>query len=177
MITKLCFLAPSGYGKSTAIGILKENYELTNIKIAEPLYELQNYFYKYIGVEMQGEQDGELLQFLGMKIRKESRSYLLDKFTEKFNNVQNVSFITNDDCRPPDYEYLKSLGFIFIGINGYNRDRLDHRPSDPKLSIEWQEQVNCDYWLDNWGSMDEYRYNINNLMKQIEIDKRGNNER
>lgn len=173
MSNKLCFIAPSGYGKSTAIGIISEKYELINIKIAEPLYELQNYFYNYIGVKMRGEQDGELLQYLGMKIRKESENFLLNCFTDKFNKASNFTLITNDDCRPPDYQYLKGLGFIFIGINGYNRDRLDHRPSDPKLSIEWQDKANCDYWLDNWGSMDEYRHNIDTLLMQIMKDKRG----
>ena len=37
---KICFIAPSGYGKSTAISILKKFYQLENIKIAEPLYYL-----------------------------------------------------------------------------------------------------------------------------------------
>ena len=174
MSIKLCFIAPSGFGKSTAIGILNEKFALRNIKIAEPLYELQNYFYGFIGVKMKGEQDGELLQYLGMKIRKENNTFLLDEFTQNFSKVSNVELITNDDCRPPDYECLKELGFIFIGINGYNRDRLDHRPSDPKLSIEWQNNIICDYWLDNWGSMAEYRENIHKLMMQIIADIRGN---
>ena len=155
---KICFLAPSGYGKSTAIKILSNYYNLKNIKIAEPLYELQDYFYKYISTEMIGEQDGEILQFLGIKIRKENSTFLLN-------------FITNDDCRPPDYEHLKNLGFIFIGINGYNRDRLDHRPSNPKLTIEWQGNMCCDYWVDNLGTMEEYEKNIIKLINQIIFDK------
>ena len=177
MSIKICFIAPSGFGKSTAIGILSEKYALKNIKIAEPLYELQNYFYGYIGVKMKGEQDGELLQYLGMKIRKENGGFLLDVFTKKFNQIEHIELITNDDCRPPDYEYLKGSGFIFIGINGYNRDRLDHRPSNPKLAIEWQDNIICDYWLDNWGSMAEYREDIHKLMEQITSDIRGENER
>ena len=97
MSIKLCFIAPSGFGKSTAIGILNEKFALRNIKIAEPLYELQNYFYGFIGVKMKGEQDGELLQYLGMKIRKENNTFLLDEFTQNFSKVSNVELITNDD--------------------------------------------------------------------------------
>lgn len=67
---KICFIAPSGYGKSTAVKLLSEMCDVKNIKIAEPLYELQNYFYDFINTKMKGEQDGELLQFLGAKIRK-----------------------------------------------------------------------------------------------------------
>ena len=164
---KLCFIAPSGYGKSTAISILNRFYNLENIKIAEPLYCLQNYFYDYIESKLTGEQDGELLQFLGIKIRKENKDFLIKQFKERVKFVKSVELITNDDCRPPDYEYLKELGFIFIGINGYDRDRFDHCKANPKLNIEWQNKPHCDYWVDNWGGMIEYENNLINLIDSI----------
>ena len=168
---KICFIAPSGYGKSTAISILKKFYQLENIKIAEPLYYLQNYFYDYIGTEMTGEQDGELLQFLGIKIRKENKDFLINRFSKRLLNISNVILITNDDCRPPDYEFLKQLGFVFIGINGYDRDRYDHSKADPKSVVEWQNKPECDYWVDNLGSMMEYENNLLGLMGKIFKDK------
>ena len=79
-VMKICFLAPSGYGKTTAVKILSKHYKVKSIKIAEPLYELQKEFYNFIGKSITGEQDGELLQFLGKKIRKENPSFLLEKF-------------------------------------------------------------------------------------------------
>ena len=42
---KICFLAPSSYGKSTAIKLLQKHFDIKNIRIAEPLYELQSDFY------------------------------------------------------------------------------------------------------------------------------------
>ena len=164
---KLCFIAPSGYGKSTAISILKKFYNIENIKIAEPLYELQNYFYNYIDSELLGEQDGELLQFLGIKIRKENSNFLINKFKERVMLKKSVDFITNDDCRPPDYMCLKELGFVFVAINGYDRDRYDHSKANPKLSIEWQNKPQCDYHVDNWDSMIEYKNNLIRLIDKI----------
>ena len=51
---KICFLAPSGYWKSTAVNILKAKYNVLNIKIAEPLYKMQEDFYKKLQLKMKG---------------------------------------------------------------------------------------------------------------------------
>ena len=80
---KICFLGPSGYGKSTAVQILSSYYNTVNVKIGEPLYDLQNHFYEKIKTKLQGEQDGELLQFYGMKVRKENPQYLLEDFGQR----------------------------------------------------------------------------------------------
>ena len=138
---KICFIAPSEYGKNTAVNILKKKYLVTNIKIAEPMYKLQNYFYDFIGTVMSGEQDGEMLQYLGKKIRQENNDFLINQFKttlSKFSNYKGI--ITNDDCRPPDYKYLKDLGFTFVKINGFRRDRVDHTKSNPKSFLEWQRE-------------------------------------
>jgi hypothetical protein len=168
---KICFIAPSGYGKSTAVSILRKFFNLENIKIAEPLYYLQNYFYDFINTQINGEQDGELLQFLGIKIRKENKKFLLNQFKTKLSKLATIDIITNDDCRPPDYDVLKELGFIFIGINGFNRDRYDHSKADPKSVVEWQDKPKCEYWVDNLGSMKEYENNLLILMNNIFGDK------
>lgn len=163
---RICFLAPSCYGKSTAVRYLESKYNVINIKIATPLYELQDMFYKYINKEMKGKQDGELLQFLGYKIRKENPDFLKNSFIEKLNSLES-KIIVNDDARPFDYEFLKDLGFIFIKINGFKRERCDHTKSDDKKSIEWQEEIPFDYELDNYGSLEEFYENIDKLMEVI----------
>ena len=134
---KICFLAPSGYGKSTAIKILQEHFDIKNIKIAEPLYELQSNFYKKLGIEIGDRQDGELLQFYGKKVRKENKKFLLETFKNKLDNTK-ATIISNDDCRPDDYKFLKENGFIFIKINGYKRERNDLTLANSKDKIEWQ---------------------------------------
>lgn len=174
MSTRISFIAPSEYGKNTAVNILRKKYKLINIKIALPLYKLQKDFYKFINKRLVGEQDGELLQYYGNKIRKENSEFLINEFNKKLDKVCNFNgIITNDDCRPPDYQYLKEKGFIFVKINGFKRDRIDHTKSDPTSKLEWHNSIPCDYEVDNWGSMEEYEKNLDALMETIlkkEID-------
>lgn len=168
MPLKISFLAPSEYGKNTAVKLLSEKYSLQNIKLAEPLYHLQEYFYHFIGKQMSGEQDGELLQYLGEKIRKENPNFILNKFKNNLLNVDNsLTIITNDDCRPPDHKALKNLGFIFIKINGFKRNRLDHTKSNPISPLEWNANIEFDYCVDNFGTLDDYRENLFNLVDYI----------
>ena len=162
----IAFIAPSGYGKSTAIEIIKEYYDIENIKIGKPLYDLQNEFYRKINKAIGNTQDGELLQFLGYKVRKENPNYLLNEFYNKLCSSEKT-IITNDDCRPNDYEFLKELGFIFIRINGFKRDRDDHTPVNSKSKLEWQEEIECDYEIDNYGDLETYRENVLEVIEKI----------
>jgi len=165
---KICFVAPSGYGKTTAIKILSKLYKIKNIKIAKPLYDIQRYFYKKIKAKKLGEQDGELLQFLGIKIRKENASFLTDTFVKEVKKYEHLqAIIANDDCRPPDYSTLKGLGFVFVKINGFCRNRVDHTKANPNLSLEWKSVIPYDFSVDNYGTMLEYKNNLIILIKQI----------
>lgn len=171
MNLQVCFVAPSGYGKSTASEILIKEYGGTIIKIAKPLYDLQKDFYSRLGIKSD-KQDGELLQFFGRKVRDIKPGYLLDMFCDNVNLLKDYfNIIINDDCRPLDYECLRELGFIFVRINGYVRDREDFTKADPKCSLEWQSEIPCDYELDNYGSFEEFRRNIIELMEVIKNDK------
>lgn len=167
---RICFLAPSSYGKSTAIKILSKHFDIKNIKIGEPLYELQSDFYKKLGIAVNGKQDGELLQFYGKKVRKESSNFLLNEFKNKLDNT-NATIISNDDCRPNDYNFLKDNGFIFIKINGYKRDRCDITLANPKEKIEWQDEIPHDYEINNYGTLEEYENELLNLMNKLLVPK------
>ena len=168
MNIKLCFLAPSEYGKNTAVNILKKHYKIKNIKLAKPWYTLQKRFYKFIHVKMTGEQDGELLQYLGKKIRAEQPHFIINKFKKQLKKYRNYKgFITNDDCRTPDYDELKKLGFIFIKINGFKRNRPDHTKSDSTSNLEWHNNIPYDFQVDNMGTLIEYERNLLSLIKNI----------
>ena len=167
---RICFLAPSSYGKSTAIKLLQKRFDIKNIKIADPLYELQSDFYKKLGIEIEDRQDGELLQFYGKKVRKENNDYLLNEFKTKLDNT-NATIISNDDCRPDDYKFLKDNGFIFIKINGYKRNRDDVTLANPKEKIEWQSEIPFDYEINNYGTLEEYEDELLNLMNKLLVPK------
>ena len=130
---------------------------------------MQGKFYKFIGKEMSGEQDGELLQFLGAKIRKESPNFLLDEFSKKVRECDKKYVITNDDCRPPDFEHIKNEGFIFVEIVGFRHDRKDHTPVDRKNGLEWQNSIICDFKVENTKKIEDFRENLLNLMKKLKI--------
>jgi len=168
MKLKICFLAPSGYGKSTASEILEKKYNAKVVKIGAPLYELQSEFYKKLGINIGDTQDGELLGFLGKKVRKESPNYLLETFASTLANVENTcDMIINDDCRPADYEFLKNLGFIFVKINGFSRERCDHTKCDKTSSLEWQNEIPFDYEMNNFNNLNEYVKEVTDLISKI----------
>ena len=168
---KIAFVAPSCYGKSTAVKILESKMDAKNIKIAEPLYEMQKAFYEKVNVLIKEEQDGELLQFFGSKVRKENPGYLENVFTNKLNNLEN-EIILNDDVRPLDFEFMKKLGFIFVKINGFKRDRNDKTKANDNSSLEWKNSVVCDYTVDNLGTLEEYENNLMDLMEAIKNDRK-----
>ncbi len=172
MKLKICFVAPSSYGKSTASNIIIKEFGGLVIKIAEPLYELQNNFYKKLGI-IADKQDGELLQFYGKKIRQINPEYLLNVFNENIRDANDhTDIIINDDCRPMDYEYLKNLGFIFIKINGYKREREDYKKADDKNPLEWQNNIPCDYEINNYGNLEELKDEIIKMMGEIKNDRK-----
>lgn len=163
---KICFLAPSSYGKSTAVQLLSKHFDIKNIKIGQPLYEMQNNFYNRLGIKIKDKQDGELLQFFGKKVRKENNMFLLNEFKHKLDNT-SATIISNDDCRPDDYEFLKDNGFIFIKINGYKRSREDITIANPKEKIEWQSEIPFDYEINNYGTLEEYESELLKLMNKL----------
>jgi len=135
----LSFLSPTGFGKTTAVKLLARHFHVRNIKLAQPLYEMQDMIYNRLKKTIVG-QDGELLQFLGNKIQRDYPEFLAKEF---WNNLQktlldNPEFILNDDCRPHNYPFLKKFGFIFIKIDSFLRLREDKMPIDPTHSIEYK---------------------------------------
>lgn len=163
---KICFIAPSGYGKTTAVNYLTNKYGAVNIKIADFLYEIQEYIYSRMGIDTKGKQDGELLQFLGKKIRSIDEDFLLQEFARKVDACEST-FILNDDCRPFDYEFLKSIGFIFVRIDGYSHERGDLTEVDKDSNLEWRNLPSCEYVIDNNSGLEEYYGHLDKLMGEI----------
>ncbi len=163
---RICFLAPTGYGKTTAVKFLEQEFGSENIRLAEPLYQLQTDFYQKIGVDISDKQDGELLQFFGKKVRQEQPDFLNQKFIESLAQSQN-DFITNDDCRPDNFELLKKLGFKFVKIDGFSRSRDDHRPVNPKSELEWQTDIPSDYVIENRTTLEDYYSALSQLITEV----------
>lgn len=165
---RICFIAPTGFGKTTAANIIAElDRRAINIKIAQPLYDLQHQFYQRLGIDIQGKQDGEFLQFIGHKVQREAPEFLADEFEKRLNRTTTL-LVTNDDCRSHNASRLRTLGFIFVKINGFCRIRDDHRRLDPNHPVESGiEDIACDYELSNFMTMDVYRKDVQALLRKI----------
>jgi hypothetical protein len=168
-LIKVSFLGPTRVGKTTAAGLVTELFGGTNLKLAEPLFELQQIIYSYIGKNIGSLQDGELLQFLGAKIQREIPDFLANDFCRRVlraTYVDRSSLITNDDCRPHNYPYLKALDFIFVEIRGPQRLRSDQTAIDPSQHLEWQPgAIEADHVLENVGDLAQYSDSIRSLME------------
>ena len=161
-ILKISFLAPTGYGKTTAARLIEKNFQARTIKLATPLYDMQKLIYDRMHVPC-GGQDGELLQFLGAKIQREHPDFLFAEFLRTEEAVlrdQQIEIIVNDDCRPHNYPFLKDDGFLFIGIEGKRHLRDDVSPIDAKHQVEWQQSVPVNYLIDNTADILAYEKNL-----------------
>lgn len=170
-VVRLCLIGPTGSGKSTIAKFVARHYGGEVLKIAEPLYDLQQSFYQKIGKSIQG-QDGELLQFLGAKVEQENPGWLSSTFMKKVVD-SNSRIIVNDDCRPHSYETLSAGGFSFVRIKTdpatrNARARADHISVDERHPVERGfDDLRCDYEIDNNGDFDSTRRQIDSLMNTL----------
>jgi hypothetical protein len=170
---KISFLAPTGYGKTTAANFIIKKFDAIVIKLAEPLYVFQKFYYDTIGKEI-SSQDGELLQFFGQKIQNDAPNFLFESFQGKMKDIIRNSpqiIIVNDDCRPGNYEKLKDIGFVFIRIEGKKYNRNDITPVNPSHSLEWGENIPSDFTISNMCDIDEFRNRIISTVDRLIKEK------
>jgi len=134
---KVAFLGPSGSGKSTAAGFCEQaarrrGLTVFRAKLATPLYELQNHFYRIAGRPIPpGAQDQVLLEAAAQHLRRLSPRVLVDDLQRRLAQV-NADVVINDDLRDVavDYPVMAELGFKFVRVScneGVRRERLRAR--------------------------------------------------
>jgi len=164
-VRRISLIGPTGVGKSTLARRVAERFDGVVIKIAEPLYRLQEEFYRRIGKMVRG-QDGELLQFLGHKVEKESPGWLATQFLDQVERSQ-TSLVVNDDCRLNSYKHLQANGFVFVRVHcedtiHHARLRADHTSADPNHEVEKGfDEFDTLFTVDNSGSIDDSLRQIN----------------
>jgi hypothetical protein len=129
-INRLALYGIPGAGKSTTTRLVRHicqtnDIEFSLIKLAEPLYAAQQAIYSISGRPLDGyyQQDGELLSFLGIYMRKINPDVLIETFrvklnaeVERLNEINNPALIICDDMRRPDAQFLQLNGFKFVRI-------------------------------------------------------------
>lgn len=120
---RLALFGHSGVGKSTSAGLLTELCEqkglrVERLKLAEPLYALQQAVYERAGKTIAFyDQDQPLLETLAAHLRRISATALVGDFERRLGASQ-ADVVINDDVRDRhvDGPRLRQLGFRFVRI-------------------------------------------------------------
>ena len=140
-VVRLALFGLPGSGKSTACRELLEilverGRAVVVIKLAEPLYELQNLIYSYCGKPLHDRyrQDGALLNFLGAHLRSINPDVLANHFTSRQRAAEDAAsqagderlVVVCDDMRPVDVPFMRARGFTIVRIDA-PRDARERR--------------------------------------------------
>jgi len=140
---RLAVIGLAGAGKSTCAGFIEEfaaARRLTHarVKLATPLYELQEQVYGATGRALSpGVQDQVLMEALAQQLRRINSRSLVDNFLRRLAQA-HVDVVLTDDLRDPhvDAPALQGCGFKILRIvcdEPIRRDRLARR-GDPTLT-------------------------------------------
>lgn len=131
----------SGTGKSSLARALTDllaeaGVPAAVVKLAAPLYRLQQSYYDIAGVGVEeGAQDQLLLSRIATDLRRISRTALLDDFLATVSRTPPESAIVNDDLRDSEVDApgLRAAGFTLVRLDcdeEVRRQRLAGRTKD-----------------------------------------------
>ncbi len=167
----------AGAGKSTCaalIGEFADEQGLSHdvVKLATPLYDLQDEVYRRSGVTLSaGAQDQVLMEALAEAMRRIGPTSIVDDFLARLDRA-TADVIVNDDLRDPHHDApgLTGRGFRILRITcdeDVRRDRLAGR-GDPSLadrSTRQIDRIRPDAVIENAGSVQEYRARVRAVLR------------
>ena len=177
---------PRGAGKSTFAALVtkelrRHRQQVTLLRIAEPLYQVQELIYKLARCSIAGSsfQDAELLTFLGRHFRKIRKTSLLDAFVrqiqESTKKASRRHVVLCSDARSPDLPFLRrngfSLGFVYapketIDKRLIARGDANRTRSARELEVTYR-QTKWDFEIDNSGSRNALRHQAVKIARLI----------
>lgn len=178
---KLVVYGLTGSGKSTSSGLIRDHfeskgYQVANLKLAQPLYELQQQFYRAAGKQISlYDQDQILLECIATQLRRVSPTSLVDSFLRRLE-ITKADIVINDDLRDVDVDYpmLKQHGFSFIRITCREEIRLERLKQRSDLSIVTNsttttklDMIQPHAIIDNSGSLVDLKQNICTALKRL----------
>jgi hypothetical protein len=166
----------AGAGKSTCATLIEEfardkGLIHARIKLAKPLYDLQEHVYRTAGGSLHdGAQDQILMEALADAMRRIRPESLADDFVARLASV-DADVVVNDDLRDPhvDAPALRGRGFRVLRITcdeELRQVRLAGRgdPSRADRSTLEIDRIQPDAVIDNGAGLDEYRAAIHDLL-------------
>lgn len=166
-----CLVGPTGVGKSTAATIMCELVPNAYVvKVAAPLYDMQSAIYARIGLcADEGRQDGELLQYLGVKVEQQFPGFMAQDFLARLRTIsaQRPRLVINDDARPPNTAVLERAGFKLVRVTGPRRLRPDVSETNPNHPLEvGAARVTCADEISNHGSTADLRDEVVRMLER-----------
>jgi cytidine deaminase len=171
---KVALYGRPGAGKSTFAGLLAREAEAAGaqaltLRLGTPLYELQAIVHAMSGRPLldAGDQDGQLLNALGLHLRRISPDALTEPFTRRVRQAEQTqpgAVLVCDDLRAPDVAAVTGLGFVLVEIIAPDAIRLARKQARADLSAGDEQHptevpVQAEPWrrVDNTGSLDDLR--------------------
>ncbi|AEN10092.1 MULTISPECIES: AAA family ATPase [unclassified Streptomyces] len=166
----------AGAGKSTCASLIEEyardkGLAHARIKLAAPLYDLQDEVYRRAGAVLrEGAQDQVLMEALADAMRRIRPDALVADFTARLAGT-DADLVVNDDLRDPhvDAPALRGHGFRVLRITcdeEVRRQRLAGRgdPSRADRSTREIDLITPDAVIDNGADLDTYRSAVHTLL-------------
>lgn len=144
-----------GAGKSTVAGLLtrlaaQRGSQAITVKLAAPLYEIQQFIYSLAGRPMllANQQDGLLLNALGSHLRRINPESLTEAFTSRVRQAEKSHpkcTLICDDMRMPDVPAVRSLNFRLVEVVASEELRVQRKAMRADLTqgddTHWTERA------------------------------------
>jgi hypothetical protein len=123
-VLRVSLIAPSGSGKSTTAAFMLERCSMLGlssrlVKLAAPLYRLQQQFYRVAGIDIApGAQNQKLLEDIASHLRIIRSDALVRDFLDRLS-AEASDVVINDDLRDmeTDLPALQQAGFIVVRVS------------------------------------------------------------
>lgn len=173
---RISVMGLAGAGKSTCASLMEEyarDKGLTHarIKLAKPLYDLQEQVYRKAGAQLHdGAQDQILMEALADAMRRIRPDSLAADFTARLADT-DADLVVNDDLRDPhvDAPALRGQGFRVLRVTCAEEVRLRRLegrgdPSRADRSTREIDLIAPDAVIDNGAGLDAYRTAVHALL-------------
>jgi hypothetical protein len=154
----------------------EQGASVTILKLAKPLYHLQQEFYRIAGISIQEhDQDQVLLEMIASQLRRISSTSLIDDFSRRLAETSS-DVIINDDLRDPhiDYPALKNMAFKFMRIHCPEpiRQKRLYRRGDLSMVVHSTtsagiDLISPDWIIENVGDFADLRAKVIAAVSQI----------
>lgn len=185
-------MGPKGSGKTTASRYLEDKYNFIDKPFAGCLKDICQKLFLFTDQQLYGSQEDKerpddrwygcsprkIFQFIGTDLLRDNMEKIIPElkkdifihhfklwYLEKISTDPKINVVISDVRFQNEVDFINSLGGKIIKIERSHDDSLpydNHSSENEMMSIE-----NYHYHLINNSTLDDYYYNIDNIIKQL----------